>query len=77
MRPSEIGLMQPVVCKYRETTEWSSTVELMKLNFSTNGRMVYVRIVHFSTGTPGLSHQWYDVDDLDRRYVVVDTLKHH
>lgn len=70
---SEIDLMCPVLCRY-ENTSWSSTMEIMKLNYSKDKRLVYVRLLVLGTGQSVINHFWCDVEDLDKKYSVVDVI---
>lgn len=74
MKLSEVGLMQPVLCKNAEAV-WSEVFEIMKLGYSENKKAVYVRMTF---GAPGQStasqHYWRDVVDLDKKWEVFDTL---
>lgn len=74
MKLSEIGLMQPVLCKKTGTT-WSEVFEIMKLGYSGSGRAVYVRVTFGMQGQDTHSqHYWRDAVDLDEKWEVFDTL---
>ena len=74
MKLSEIGLMQPVLCKKAGTT-WSEVFEIMKLGYSANGLAVYVRMTFGMQGQDTHSqHYWRDAADLDEKWEVFDTL---
>lgn len=74
MKLSEVPLMQPVLCKNAEAT-WSEVFEIMKLGLSANEKAVYVRITFGIPGqNTGSQHYWRDVDDMDKKWVVFDTL---
>lgn len=74
MNLSEVPLMQPVLCKHANTS-WSEVFEIMNLGRSENGRAVYVRMTF---GMPGQGthnqHYWRDVEDMDKKWEVFDTL---
>jgi hypothetical protein len=74
MKLSEIGLMQPVLCKHAGAS-WSEVFEIMKLGYSASGAAVYVRVTYGMQGQSAHSqHYWRDVADLDAKWEVFDTL---
>jgi hypothetical protein len=74
MKLSEIGLMQPVLCKNAQAA-WSEVFEIMKLSYSSTGKAAYVRITFGMQGQDSrCQHYWRDVADLDAKWEVFDLL---
>ena len=74
MKLSEVGLMQTALCKQADAA-YSELFEIMKLNYSPNRRMVYIRITFGMLGqNTGIQHYWREVADLDAKWEVVDIL---
>jgi hypothetical protein len=74
MKLSEIGFMQPVLCKHAKAS-WSEVFEVMKLGCSATGKVVYVRVTFGMPGQDTRSqHYWREVADLDAKWEVLDTL---